>query len=386
MSAANTPSSLAEFEEILCSGIDPVSVPSVAYGIARGNETLLIGAAGFADKELGVLATSSTPYALASVTKPMTATAIAVLAERGLVDLDAPINEYLGDSKVIAMVGNADDATIRRAANHSAGLPMHHQYFYEDEPYRRPAFDETIRRYCRLFSPPGERYLYSNLGFGLLDYVIERVSGQSYGQFMAEEVFAPLGMAHASIGGTVGRARSYGGDGVAYPPYGFDHPGASEAFGSVEDLLVFGRFHLGHGAALLSPENRVEMQRSTMNVSGANGYGLGWAINEDRFGLRFISHSGGMSGVNTLLRLVPELDLVIVILVNGESNLPFEGADNALAALIPSFRERLIVERLAPKPESVKIAVPSELRREWSGFVDTYNGELPLAIEYYGRT
>ena len=68
-----------------------------------------------------------------------------ILKERGKIDLDRPINEYLGEAKINVRVGNPADATVRRVANHTAGLPLHYQFFYEDESYRAPSRDETIR-------------------------------------------------------------------------------------------------------------------------------------------------------------------------------------------------------------------------------------------------
>ena len=104
-------------------------------------------------------------------------------------------------------------------ANHTAGLPLHYQFFYEDEPYRRPAMDETIRRYGNLVTAPGERFQYSNLGYGLLDYVTERLSGKGYADFMRQEVFLPLGLTRASVGVGPGlepyAATRYGGGGMA---------------------------------------------------------------------------------------------------------------------------------------------------------------------------
>lgn len=374
--------SLRELEQFLKGGIDAVAVPSVAYGISRGEEILLIGASGLADKDLGVLATVETPYALASITKPMTATGIAILADRGLIDLDAPINEYLGESKVVARVGDAEDATVRRVANHSSGLPLHYQFFYEDEPFRAPEMPETIRRYAKLYSPPGERYQYSNIGYGLLNYVIERVSGRPYAQFMAEEVFTPLGMTRSAIGPPSGAALSYGAtDGVPYPRYGFDHPGASEAFASVEDLLKFGRSHLGLGPQILSPKTRLEMLRATMPIEDTWGYGFGWSVNEARLGLRTVGHAGGMSGVNTVLVLLPDLATAIAILINGQGSLPFQGADNAMAALVPAFAEKLAVERAAPTKDEAVPGAPAEFRRSWEGGIETYAGDFPLALE-----
>ena len=70
----------------------------------------------------------------------------AILVERGLVDLDAPLDSYLGAAKLNpgAAGDSADGATVRRVANHTSGLPLHYHFFYEDEPYPRPPFEETI--------------------------------------------------------------------------------------------------------------------------------------------------------------------------------------------------------------------------------------------------
>jgi CubicO group peptidase (beta-lactamase class C family) len=381
---SNLPATLLAYEARLHEAVDPVRLPSIAYGIARGQETLLIGAAGIADKVAGRAATTRTPYSLASVTKPMTATAIMLLADRGLIHLDAPINDYLGEAKLDGKGGDAGEATVRRVANHTSGLPLHFQFFYEDEPYVRPSMDETIRRYGKLYTPPGERYYYSNLGYGVLDYVIERVSKRSYGSFLDEEVFGPLGMTQSKIGPPPDAAIPYGADGVAYPWYDFDHPGGSAAFSSVEDLLAFGRFHLGHGPALLSRSGIEEMHRRTATSKPGHGYGLGWGINEDRLGFDLVQHTGSMGGVTTILRLVPALDLVIATVTNGESGLASRSADEALAAISPEFRERLAAE-----PAMAPVAgdpVPEAFQGQWEGRIETYEGDRAFALHIEGST
>src|SRR5690606_12827049 len=98
--------------------------------------------------------------------KPITATALMVLVERGKVDLDQPANVYLGDAKLRSYVWDASGATVRRLSNHTAGLPLHYQFFYEDEGREPPSRDESIRRYGVLTAPPGERYQYANFGYG----------------------------------------------------------------------------------------------------------------------------------------------------------------------------------------------------------------------------
>jgi hypothetical protein len=160
------------------------SIPSLSVAVVRDGRILWEEGFGWADRERRIAATEHTAYSLASVTKPITATGLMTLVESGAIDLDAPVNAYLGGAKLRARVGDANAATVRRVANHTSGLPVHYQFFYADEPYRPPSRDETILRYGNLVAAPGERHEYSNLGYGVLDYVIQRVSGESYAEFM----------------------------------------------------------------------------------------------------------------------------------------------------------------------------------------------------------
>ena len=207
-------------------------LPSISVAVARDGEIIWEEGFGWADREKRIPATEHTMYSLASVTKPITATGLMVLVERGLIDLDRPVNEYLGDAKLEGRAGEVSRATVRHLANHTSGLPIHAQSFYLDEPYRPPPMDETIRRYGILVTAPGERANYSNLGYGILDYVISRVSGRSYADFMREEVFIPLGMTRSSVGIGPGldsfQAVRYGRGGSA-SPLGFAEPNSGFA-------------------------------------------------------------------------------------------------------------------------------------------------------------
>ena len=149
-----------------------------------------------ADRENGVAASADVLYPVASLSKPFTATAVMILVERGLLKLDVPANQYLGEAKLHARVGDAKYATVRRLANHTSGLPSHYQLFSRNQPFRPPSMDETIRRFGNLVMPPGEQYEYSNLGYGILGYIIERVAHRSYMDFVQDSVLAPLGVRH----------------------------------------------------------------------------------------------------------------------------------------------------------------------------------------------
>lgn len=156
--------------------IDTVGSPSVAVAVAKDGRIVWEDAIGWANREKRIPATVNTSYALASLSKPITATGLMVLVERGRVNLDAPVNSYLGTAK-LAVAADANGATIRRVLSHTAGLPLHSHFFYSDRGYSPPSMDETIRRYGNLVFPPGRVFEYSNLGYGIISHVIERVSG-----------------------------------------------------------------------------------------------------------------------------------------------------------------------------------------------------------------
>ena len=127
--------------------------------------------------------TAATPYAVASLTKTFTATALLVLNERGRLALDDPITKYLG-SIARPHVAAPSEVTIRRTLQNVAGFPVHAQWFYADRPERPLPITETLRCFGAEINKPGERYVYSNIGYGALGEVIARASGQTYQTFL----------------------------------------------------------------------------------------------------------------------------------------------------------------------------------------------------------
>jgi CubicO group peptidase (beta-lactamase class C family) len=312
-SAATAQTPILDFTRaraVIDSVLQADAIPSIAVAVAHGDRIVFEHAVGMADVEQQIRATPQTAYSLASISKPITATGVMILVQNGFIRLHSPVNHYLGGVRVHAREGHADDVTLERLLTHTAGLPLHYQFFYEDGGYDRPPMDSTIRRYAVAVYPPGSDYQYSNLGYGLLDYVISRKSGSSYAAFMRRAVFAPLGMSSSSVGlppaRNVAVAQRYDGDNRRLPYYTFDHPGASEVYSSARDLARFGLFHLGvrlpRQRPILASETLRDMQRDVAPEAPGRSRGLGWAITSV-FGVRRVSHSGGMPGVSTFLAL-----------------------------------------------------------------------------------
>lgn len=341
---------------------------SVAVAVAQDGKIIWEEGFGWADRERRIHATENTLYSLASVTKPLTMTGIMVLVDKGLIDLDRPINDYLGEAKLKARVGDARDATVRRVASHTAGLPAHAQHFFSDEPYPLPSMDETILRYGNLIALPGERSIYSNIGYGLLGYSIARVSGRSYADFMRSEVFLKLGMTHTSVDIGPGleqyQAIRYEVDGKRIPFYRIPTPGSGDVYSSAHDLALFGMFQL---------KNRIPGQARIISDA---------SVDELARFPNLISKYGGMPGVATVLQVVPSANMVVVVLANNSWYGPEQ--------------QRIKVDEIANKiqhalaPESVGAGVArvpkksspvSDLAGNWRGTIHTQAADTPLTLQ-----
>jgi CubicO group peptidase (beta-lactamase class C family) len=363
--------------------LDSTNTASVAVAVAKDGKIIWEEGFGWANREKMVPATQHTMYSLASISKPITATGVMVLVDRGRIDLDKPINDYLGIGKLAGQAGDASGATVRRVLSHTAGLPLHYQFFYADKGYGPPSMDETIARYANLVWAPGTVYEYSNLGFGILDYLISRVSGQSYPDFMRNEVFLPLGLTRTSIDIGPGlepyAAERYDVRQRPIPFYTFDHNGGSAVYSSAHDLVRFGIFHsrtrLADQRQILEPETNEAMKQP---VAQAN-YGLGWAVGLSGGYLRW-THGGGMPGVATTLAIFPTENLVVVVLANSGSRPESIAADIA-GLFLPRYADSMAAARARPPQTPPPFAPGAALVGQWAGTVKTWQRTVPIRLE-----
>lgn len=373
----------ATIEQALAS----TGVASAAVAVAKDGKIVWEEGFGWADREAKRPSGPNVMYSLASISKPFTATGLMTLVEQGKVDINRPANDYLGAGKLTGLAGDAREATVRRVMSHTAGLPLHYQFFYADQSYRPPPMDETIAHYGNLVFQPGTLYEYSNLGFGIIDHIIERTSGKPYAEYMRTQVFLPLGLTHTSIDippdleSSV--AQRYDTKGKPIPFYAFDHMGASAVYSSAHDLVRFGMFHLkdhlSDQRAILKDET-IDLMHTAVPPAA---YGLGWGVGNDMGVLR-ISHTGGMPGVSTVLNLYPSENMAVVVL--SSSGFPTGAiAQDIAAVLVPKYADTLRVRRAAQAQQAGagRGAQPSQLNAvtgEWSGTLRTWKATLPLKV------
>ncbi len=351
-------------------------VPSVTVAVAKDGEIIWEEGFGWANRERRVAATPHTPYSIASINKAITATAVMALSERGKIDLDAPIERYLGGIKLTGHAADTRGVTARRIMAHSAGLPTHYRMLFATDKLPYP--QETLGRYGIVVFPPGEHFEYSNIGYRALDVAISNVSGMPYGEFLRREIFAPLGMTRSALdiapAWAAEAATRY--DDASQAPlahYRSDHPGSGDVYTSAHDLLRFGMFHLGTlrtARPVLRPASLRTMHSDASPT--AVEWGLGWQLGRER-GHRVVEHGGGQPGVSTHLALYPDEKLAIVVFANRAAAV--HGIARRIAAVVlpRDLRGADTMAAAAPPPLA-------GLEGRWVGTVTTYEGREPISL------
>jgi CubicO group peptidase (beta-lactamase class C family) len=364
------------------------SAPSLVVGVARGDSTLWEEGFGWADKERRVAADPTIPYSIASVTKSLTAVELLRLRERGLLDIDRPVNDYLGRTRVQSALWNDRQITIRRLATHTAGLATHYVLCFAGSKNCNTSVDRAIARYAVAIRLPGERFDYSNLGYGVLGAVIAGVTRRSYGEAMRDDVFRPLGMTHTFIGPVtriVSAAASYTSGGTRADGYHSSTPAASDGYASVHDLLRFGEYQLHvwrpTAPAVLS-DSAIEWMRSDLvRVDASQRYGFGWWIDESHDGIREVYAAGGTSVASALLILVPEERVTIALVSN--TGVPLaELGDETLGAMLPRVAEQRAAATTSTPAPAPSRQCPQLLRGQWRGHISTYRGNIPFEVSF----
>lgn len=394
------PLDFAEADAFARAALDAGEIPSAAYAIARDGVVLHAAAVGAADREQNIAASLQTPYALASLSKPITATALRVLQHASGLSMDAPIQDVLP-----ALRSEEDSAdplqgvTLSRLLHHTAGLGTYARIHYGAEIAGAAARASLAQRpYLRTVQTPGRIAEYSNLGYGLIGAAIAARSGDSFKGYVQRSVFTPLAMRDAFAAGTDAHAGAVGYDTALKPigPLWNDTPGAGNVFASVDDLLRFGDFHLNpsrfEAMLALLPATEVMAMRSPDSDGAAHPmygdawYGEGWYVRGPITAPAQIWHEGGMPGASTLLALYPEQGLVLTVLVNRSEAQPF----------VQALAERLLRETWPEAPALgldpiVDFGPLSPLTRfggDWTGMVtvDGQTRSLGLHVDPEGES
>lgn len=294
--------------------------PGVSVAVGIDGQVVWSEGFGYADVENRTPVWAETKFRVGSVSKSLTAAALGLLHERGLLDLDAPVQNY-----VPSFPQKRWPVTTRQAAGHIAGIRHYNgPEFLSSRRYSTVLEGLEIFQNDTLLFKPGTRYSYSSYGWNLISAVVEGASGEGFLNFLREEVFEPLGMTHTVADHTDSiiphRTRFYERtpDGrivnASYVDNSYKWAGGG-FLSAPEDLLAFAFAHLGDG--FLKPET-IDMLWTSQHTAGgeATGYGIGWFVaREDGLGA-LVWHGGGSVGGTTFLLIYPEQSAALAIVGN----------------------------------------------------------------------
>jgi CubicO group peptidase (beta-lactamase class C family) len=270
---------------------------------------------GAADREWDVANTADTKFRLGSITKQFTATAILQLVEQGKLSVDDPISKYYADAPPAWA-----KVTIKHLLTHTSGIPSYTGLpgFFDKES-RSPLTPDGIIKLTRdkpLEFEPGSKYAYDNTGYIILGYVIEKVSGETYADYVDKHIFAPLGMKDTGydVSGVILRHRASGYQGSKDGWKNADYLdmtlpyAAGSLYSTTGDLLIWDR-------ALADGKILTPASRAAMFTDYGHHYGFGWRV-DTVSGHERIGHGGGINGFSTGIARYPKDGVVAIVLAN----------------------------------------------------------------------
>ena len=323
MACAQPEYQVSTFDSVLVAQISEYVSPHVEDGnftgsiaVSQGDRLLAALGFGAVGPEAAEMNTPATRHHIASLSKALTATAIMVLVDDGLVSPDDPLANF------IPSFPNSDVITLHDLLTHTSGIPDINRFAdYQElstQPQTLDHLVSVIARESAAATPTG--YRYSNSNYNLLAHVIENVSGMAYGEFMTERVFEPLGMAATAHSGSIvdkslpSPAQGQipvGMVGVGEAPY-LDwsiKTGNGSIVSTVGDLSRF--LQRLYDQPLLTESSRDLMLRPHVD----DRYAYGWFVGE-RFGRRVVYGNGNTPGVSASQEFYPDDGIAIVVLAN----------------------------------------------------------------------
>jgi CubicO group peptidase (beta-lactamase class C family) len=304
--------------------------------VARDGQPIVSKSYGMANVELDVPNTPKTVFRLASLTKQFTAASVMMLQERGKLNTGDTICKYLTDCPeawqpitirhLLTMTSGIAGASLTEIGP-LRGLPVPWDQWLEATKKKPLAF------------APGETFRYNNSGYTLLGLIIERVSGKSYGEFLQENIFTPLGMKQTGyedprriIKNRATGYRQLPGDPITNVPYAeiFALYAAGGIYSTTEDLLLWDKAL--YTEKLLSRKAIEEMFTPFKDMYPGKAYAYGWWTSQ-KFGRQEIAHGGNLAGFITYIARFPA-DRVTVIVLSNNGRGSSGKISNTLSAIV----------------------------------------------------
>ena len=325
-------------DSILQALVEANGVPGMSAAIAHNGDIVWIGSAGLRDVERALPVDADTTFRFASVSKLITATAAARLAEDGALDLDAPVRS------IVRYLPDAWPAiSARQLAAHTSGIPHYQDVDSERGGVHFNTTEDAVGVFSgrTLLAEPGTAYNYSSYGYTLLSAVIEEIANEPFLDYVARVLLHDLDIG-PELGGDPHAAIAYDFTGTGslttVSPHDYSYSWGGAGFrGSARDLALFGARVLS--GAIVSPATRDMMWTPATLKDGSvvmedrdAEVGFGWRIGRDQDGALFVHHAGVTDGARSALVLYPEKGDSVSVLSNARWTASIEQTAMMLAA------------------------------------------------------
>jgi D-alanyl-D-alanine carboxypeptidase len=309
----------ARLDSIIRKTVADKHIVGLSVGVMQNGKVILDKGYGVRDLASGAPVTPQTMFAVGSVTKQFTCTALMMLVEQHKLALTDRVATWYPN------LTRAHDISLIDLGGHLSGYHDYYPLDFVDREMSKPATaDAIINEYAtqKLDFEPRSRYSYSNTGFLILGRIVEKVSGQSFGAFLQQRIFAPLGLAHTAYEPANGgreMASGYTSFGLSDPiPAEPEAPSWAGMAGAIwstpTDLLTWDRSLLDH--TLISRQSfGVLTTPQRLSDGRTSGYGCGESIN-DRGPAAILAHGGAVSGFVAQNTVIPATRSAIVMLSN----------------------------------------------------------------------
>jgi CubicO group peptidase (beta-lactamase class C family) len=323
----------SELDSQIAEELEKWKVPGVAVAILKDGKLIRANGYGFSDVKRNRSVTTETLFAIGSMTKSFTATSIAILADKGNLQWDTPVREYLPTLRLYDPVAT-ERITPRDLLTHRSGLARHDLMWYKaaftrEELFHRLRFLEPSKDFRSTFQ-------YQNLLYMVAGYLAGKLSGMTWEDFVRQEILTPAGMRQTNFKVTDAQkaeefARPYmklDNSVVEVPFCNMDAIGPAGSINSnIAELSRYLAFHVNAGSyeetTLVSERNALEMQTPQIVVPeadrydelGDTSYGLGWFVSTYR-GHKVVYHEGGIDGFLSLASFMPQKKIGAIVLTN----------------------------------------------------------------------
>ena len=318
--------------------------------IADKGEIIFQKSYGSADFDSKRLLNDSSVFELASVSKQFTATAILLLKDVGKLKLTDSLRQYFPELPY-------SNITLWHMLTHTSGLPDYFWLMIEKWDHKKIAFNNDMiallaKEKIPAVFEPGKKWEYSNTAYAILASIVEKISGQSYKDFMAENIFIPLGMKHSRIYNTRRSLK----DTITNYAYGYGYSDSLKKYilpdndpnadfvvymdgiqgdgivnSTTSDLLKWDRAVKNHTLLKEETQNEMLKEQSLSDTLNKIYYGFGVSLGKTDHGY-MISHSGGWPGYTTYLARNTDNDQTYIVLSNNSSNSPV--ISNAIQSIL----------------------------------------------------